>query len=170
MLRRHLNFRQISHSFTSSFINPSFRDLNGSHIMYYYDFKSVEVQGWTPLKILIFLHLTCRPTFTTLLGKRSAISHLMAVPKNRGKCKSATISLHRGDSMSASAPPPLYSKTYNISTPFAPIKYPIIAPPYQGPSFHLNLWGGSGAMPPGGPGGRAPWWGSGGEAPAFLAF
>ena len=34
-----------------------------------------------------------------------AISHLMAVPKNRGKCKSATISLHRGDSLSASGPP-----------------------------------------------------------------
>ena len=29
----------------------------------------------------------------------------MAVPKNRGKCKSATISLHRGDSLSASGPP-----------------------------------------------------------------
>ena len=32
--RRHLNFRQISHRFTSSFTNPSFQDLNGSHIMY----------------------------------------------------------------------------------------------------------------------------------------
>ena len=30
----------------------------------------------------------------------------MAVRKNREKCKSATISLHRGDSLSASAPPP----------------------------------------------------------------
>ena len=29
----------------------------------------------------------------------------MAVPKNRGICKSATISLHRGDSLSASGPP-----------------------------------------------------------------
>ena len=35
MLRRHLNFRQISYSFTSSFANPSFEDLNGSHIMYW---------------------------------------------------------------------------------------------------------------------------------------
>ena len=35
MLRRHLNFRQISHRFTSSFTNPSFQDLNGSHIMYW---------------------------------------------------------------------------------------------------------------------------------------
>ena len=35
MLRRHLNFRQISHRFTSSFANPSFQDLNGSHIMYW---------------------------------------------------------------------------------------------------------------------------------------
>ena len=34
MLRRHLNFRQISNRFTSSFTNPSFQDLNGSHIMY----------------------------------------------------------------------------------------------------------------------------------------
>ena len=50
------------------------------------NFKSVEVQGWTPLKILIFLHWTLRPTFTTLLGKRRAISHWMGVPKNRGKC------------------------------------------------------------------------------------
>ena len=33
-LRRHLNFRQISDRFTSSFTNPSFQDLNGSHIMY----------------------------------------------------------------------------------------------------------------------------------------
>ena len=33
--RRHLNFRQISHRFTSSFTNPSFQDLNGSHIMYW---------------------------------------------------------------------------------------------------------------------------------------
>ena len=107
VLRRHLNFRQISHRFTLSFTNPSFQDLNGSHIILKYDdFKSVEVQGWTPLEILIFLHWTCRPTFTTLLGKRRAISHLMAVPKNRGKCKSATISLRRGDSLSASAPPP----------------------------------------------------------------
>ena len=34
MLRRNLNFRQISHRFTLSFTNPSFQDLNGSHIMY----------------------------------------------------------------------------------------------------------------------------------------
>ena len=46
-------------------------------ILKYDNFKSVEVQGWTPLEILIFLHWTCRPTFTTLLGKRSAISHLL---------------------------------------------------------------------------------------------
>ena len=94
MLRRHLNFHQISHRFTSSFANPLFQDLNGSHIMYwniYDNFKSVENQGWTPLKILIFLHWTLRPTFTTLLGKCRAFSHWMAVPKNRGKCKSATI-------------------------------------------------------------------------------
>ena len=35
MLRRHLNFRQISHWFTLNFTNPSFQDLNGSHIMYW---------------------------------------------------------------------------------------------------------------------------------------
>ena len=35
MLRRHLNFRQISHRFTLSFTNPSFQDLNGWHIMYW---------------------------------------------------------------------------------------------------------------------------------------
>ena len=35
MLRRHLNFRQISHRFTSSFANPSFQDLNGSDIIYW---------------------------------------------------------------------------------------------------------------------------------------
>ena len=75
------------------------------YVSKYDNFKSVEVQGWTPLKILIFLHWMCRPIFTTLLGKRSAISHLMAVPKNPGKCKSATISLHRSDSLSASGPP-----------------------------------------------------------------
>ena len=34
VLRRHLNFRQISHRFTLSFTNTSFQDLNGSHIMY----------------------------------------------------------------------------------------------------------------------------------------
>ena len=76
------------------------------YVLKYDNFKSVKVQGWTPLEILIFLHWTCRPTFTTLLGKRRAISHLLAVPKNRGKCKSATISLHRGDLLSASGPPP----------------------------------------------------------------
>ena len=75
------------------------------YVLKYDNFKSVEVQGWTPLEILIFLHWTCRPTFTTLLGEHRAILHLMAVPKNRGKCKSATISLHRGDSLSASGPP-----------------------------------------------------------------
>ena len=32
----------------------------------------------------------------------------MAVPKNRGKCKSATVSLHRGDSLSASGPPGIW--------------------------------------------------------------
>ena len=132
MLRRHLNFRQISHRFTSSFTNPSFQDLNGSHIMYWnmINFKSVEVQGWTPLEILIFLHWTCRPTVTTLLGKRRAISHLIAVPKNRGKYKSATISLHRGDSLSTSGPP-VYLLTVRFITyqhhSLAPIKYLIIA-------------------------------------------
>ena len=102
MLRRHLNFRQISHRFTSSFTNPSFQDLNGSHIIYW------NMMIWNPSRFKVephskLLHWTCRPTFTTLLGKRRAISYLMAVPKNRGKCKSATISLHWGDSLSASA-------------------------------------------------------------------
>ena len=35
MLWQHLNFCQISHRFTSSFVNPSFQYLNGSHIMYW---------------------------------------------------------------------------------------------------------------------------------------
>ena len=47
----------------------------------YDNFKSVEVQGWTPLKILLFLHWMLRPTFTTLLGKCRAISYWMGVPK-----------------------------------------------------------------------------------------
>ena len=34
----------------------------------------------------------------------------MVVPKNRGKCKSATISLHRGDSLTASGPPAFQKK------------------------------------------------------------
>ena len=34
MLWRHLNFRKISYRFSSSFVNPSFQYLNGSHIMY----------------------------------------------------------------------------------------------------------------------------------------
>ena len=85
MLRRHLNFRQIFHRFTSSFANPSLQDLKGSYYVLKHDnFKSVEVQGWTPLKILMFLPWTLRPTFTTLLGKRRAISHWMAVPKTAG--------------------------------------------------------------------------------------
>ena len=55
MLRRHFNFRQISHRFTSSFANPSFQDLNGSHNVLKYDnFKYVEVQGWTPSKYWYF--------------------------------------------------------------------------------------------------------------------
>ena len=37
--------------------------------------------------------------FTTLLRKCRAISHWMAVRKNRGKCESATISLHRGNTL-----------------------------------------------------------------------
>ena len=73
------------------------------YVLKYDNFKSVEVQGWTPLKMLIFLHWTLRPTFTTLLRKRRAISHWMGVPKNRGKCKSAKISLHRGESLSMSS-------------------------------------------------------------------
>ena len=106
-LRRHLNFRKVSHRFTSSFTNPCFQDLNGSHIMYWtmMILNPSRFKVEPPLEILIFLHWTCRLTFTTLLGKRRAISHLMAVPKNREKCKSATISLHRGDSLSASGPP-----------------------------------------------------------------
>ena len=35
MLRRHLNFCQISHRFILSFVNPSFQYLKGSHIMYW---------------------------------------------------------------------------------------------------------------------------------------
>ena len=35
MLRRHLNFRQISHRFTWSFADPSLQDLNSSQIMYW---------------------------------------------------------------------------------------------------------------------------------------
>ena len=38
-----------------------------------------------------------------LLGKHRAISHWMGVPKNRGKCKSVNIWLHRGDSLSMSS-------------------------------------------------------------------
>ena len=72
------------------------------YVLKYDNFKSVEVQGWTPLKILIFLHWTLRPTFTTLLRKCRAISHWMAVPKKCGKCKSVTISLHSSDSSSVS--------------------------------------------------------------------
>ena len=48
----------------------------------------------------------CRPTFTTLLEKPCYFTFNGRAEKNRGKCKSATISLHRGDSLSASAPPP----------------------------------------------------------------
>ena len=35
MLQWHLNVRQISHRFTSSFVNPSFQYLNDSHIVYW---------------------------------------------------------------------------------------------------------------------------------------
>ena len=104
MFRRHLNFRQILIGyieFCQSLFSRSERLTN--YALKYDNFKSVEVQGWAPLKILIFiLHWTLRPTFTTVLGKCRAISDWMAVPKNRGKCKSATISLHRGDSLSMS--------------------------------------------------------------------
>ena len=102
-LKRAWNYAHLAHQI-QSFLG------GGAEMLRYDTFKSVEVQGWTPLKILIFLHWTCRPTFTTLLRKRRAISHLMAVPKNRGKCKSATTSLHRGDSLSASGPLVFLSK------------------------------------------------------------
>ena len=45
MLRRHLNFRQISHRFAWSFANPSFQDLNGSHVLKYDNFESVGVHA-----------------------------------------------------------------------------------------------------------------------------
>ena len=104
MLRRYLifaKFLKVYIEFCLSLFSISERLTY--YVLKYDNFKSVEVQGWTPLKILIFLHWTLRPTFTTLLGKRRAISHWMGVPKNRGKCKSATISLHRGDSLSMSS-------------------------------------------------------------------
>ena len=95
----------LSHRFTSNFVNPSFSvsERLTYNVLKYDNFKSVEVQCWTPLKILIFLQWTLRPTFTMLLGKPRAISQWMGVPKNGGKCKSATISLHRGDSLSMSS-------------------------------------------------------------------
>ena len=88
MLRWLLNFHKISHRFTSSFVNPSFQYLNGSHIRpMYWNMIILNPSRFKvepPLKILIFLHWTLRPTFTTLLGRRRAISHWMGVPKNRG--------------------------------------------------------------------------------------
>ena len=101
MLRRHLNFRQISHRFTSSFTNPSFQDLNGSLIMYW------NMIILNPSRFKVEPHLKywyfCIERVDLL--SRRAISHLMAVPKNGGKCELATISLHRSDSLSASGPP-----------------------------------------------------------------
>ena len=84
--------------------NPSFQDLNGSPIMYwkYDNFKSVRVHSWTPLKILYWYFCIQVENYFSLCfsGKRCAISHWMAVPKNRRKCESATTLLHRGDSLS----------------------------------------------------------------------
>ena len=105
-LRRHLNFRQISHRFTSSFTNPSFQDQNGSHIMYW------NMMILNPSRFKVEPHSKywyfCIERVDLLSlrfsGKRLAISHLMAILKNRWKCKSATISLHRGGSLSALAP------------------------------------------------------------------
>ena len=49
MLRRHLNFRQISHRFTSSFTNPSLQDLNGSHIGFPSQFRTyvIQISEWS---------------------------------------------------------------------------------------------------------------------------
>ena len=52
---------------------PLFQDSLTYYVLKYDNFKSVGVHSLTPLKILIFLHFMLRPTFTTLLGKRSAI-------------------------------------------------------------------------------------------------
>ena len=92
MLLRHLNFRQVSHRFTSSFANPSFQDLNGSHIMHW------NMIILNPSRFKVEPHSKywyfCIERWDLLSlrfsEKRRAISHWMAVPKNRGKCKSAT--------------------------------------------------------------------------------
>ena len=104
-LRRHLNFRQISHRprFTSCFTNPSFQDLNGSHIMYW------NMMILNPSRFKVEPHSKywyfCIERVDLLSLRFSENAVLMVVPKNRGKCKLATISLHRGDSLSASGPP-----------------------------------------------------------------
>ena len=83
MLRRHLNFRQISHRFTWSFCKSHFSRFE--RLTYYvlkYDyFFNLSRFKVEPHSKYGFFALVLRPTFTTLLAKRRAFSHWMAVPK-----------------------------------------------------------------------------------------
>ena len=67
------------------------------------DFERPQGSRLNPTQNTDILHWTLRPTFTTLLGKCRGISYWMGVPKHREKCKSATISLLCGDSLSMSS-------------------------------------------------------------------
>ena len=99
---RHLNFHQISHRFARSFANPSFQDLNGSHIMYWnmitlnplrFKVEPHSKYWYFCFEVETYFHYASRktPCYITLNG---------CVEKP--KCKLATISLHFGDSLSLS--------------------------------------------------------------------
>ena len=125
MLRQHLNFRQNFliglHRVLSI---PLFNIWTAHIICIEIWFKSVKVLGWTPLKILIF----CIERWNLLLLRFSekcrAISHWMGVPKSRGKWKSATISLHRGDSLSMSSVVCISNCTKPIHPFYERLSYP----------------------------------------------
>ena len=102
MLRGYLNFRYISHKFTSSFANPSFQDLNGSHIMYW----NMIILNPSRFKVEPTQNTFCIERWDLLSLRFSGNAVLCHIEwpcpkkKNRWECKSATISLHYGDSLS----------------------------------------------------------------------
>ena len=85
--------------FTWSFANPSFQDLMGSHIMYWDNFKSIEVHSWTPLKILIFLHSSW--DLSLRFSENAVLFHIeWLCRKTAGNVNRPPLSLHCGDSLS----------------------------------------------------------------------
>ena len=89
------NFSQVYMEFCKSVFSWSERLTY--YVLKYDNFKSVGVHSWTSLKILIFLHSSWDLYFHYASRKTPCYFTLNGCA---AKCKSATTSLHRGDSLS----------------------------------------------------------------------